>query len=223
MGMNSGTISLVRYRVLGLKKLSIAKLNNNLPQFQAKKIRLRGVTAPELIGWVLPFNDLDESLGPNDAWDMSHCRTDAGFALKMRMERRIVPQELLKLLYLSRVDAAERKKAKSLSRQEKKAMREALAEELLEQALPSISYVDAMWDDDRGQLLLFTASKKARELFEQLFRKTFMVPLGGTLVRVAPPLMGLSNKDWLDPARLDSALDRLAATVPTSFSAGQGL
>jgi DNA recombination-dependent growth factor C len=196
-------------------------LNKNLAPFQAKKIRLKGPTRPEQIGWALPLIEKNDPIGQDQSWDMSHCRTDAGFALKVRIERRIVPQELLRMIFISRAEALEQKKAKPLSRQEKKTLRESLADELLEQALPTISYIDAMWDDDQGNLLLFTASKKARELFEQLFRKTFTEPLKGTLVRVAPPLMGLSEKDWKDPNGLGAALERLASTVPTSFSTGQ--
>jgi recombination associated protein RdgC len=219
--MNSGSISLTRYRVLGLNNLSIAKLSKNFAPFQAKKIRFSGTAKPELVGWALPLISKADAISQNDHWDMSHCRTDAGFALKVRLERRVVPQELLRIIFVERLEELENKSAKPLSRQEKKTMREALADELLEQALPTISYLDAMWDDLQGQVLLFTASKKARDLFENLFRKSFTEPHKGTLIRVAPPLMGLSDKEWMETSGLAEALERLASTVPASFSAGQ--
>jgi hypothetical protein len=79
-----------------------------------------------------------------------------------------------------------------------------------------------MWDDENGRILLFTTSKKAREFFEELFKKSFLESHEGSLLRVTPPVMGISEKEWGEPAKLKAALDKLQATVPTSFSAGIG-
>ncbi|MEZ4743380.1 MAG: hypothetical protein R3B45_13200 [Bdellovibrionota bacterium] len=69
------------------------------------------------------------------------------------------------------------------------------------QALPVVSYIDAYWEMLSGRLLLFSSGKRIRELFEGLFRKTFTDPLEATLVRVDPPLLGLSAAEWAKPKK----------------------
>ena len=150
---------------------------------------------------------------------MSHTQVEDGFVLRMRIERRSVPAQLLQLIYRDRFFAVQAKTGKTPGPKERRELKDQVREELMGRALPAISYVDAYWRDKEGELQVFSTGKKARQLFETLFTKTFSDHLGQTLIRIAPPLLGLSESDWTESEGASETLERLSLTAPLAFTA----
>jgi DNA recombination-dependent growth factor C len=218
MGIHSGSITLARYRFLGGKNVSLAKLNKELPRYQGKKIRLKGIRTPEKVSWVLPNTPDADEIPLEGHWDMSHCLMDDGYLLRMRIEKRTVSAELTSLIYKAQLEELEKEKDRHLARKEKKELKEDIRIELIEQSLPNISYIDAFWDDKTGVVSLFSGSNRTQVLFEELFKKTFSEPLSALLVKIEPPLLGISTEDWTSKNETVGNIDRLMATTPVSYS-----
>jgi DNA recombination-dependent growth factor C len=212
-------MSFCRYRLLGAGgRHSIGKLSDLLEPHKAAPVKLSGVHKEELCGWVRPPGLDKVELPPDAPWDLSHCEVDDGFVLRLRVERRAVPAQLLQLIYRQKFHDAEAKAGKTPGPKERKELRETVRKDLMARALPQIAHVDAFWRDRRGELTLFTTGKKARTLFETLFGQTFASPLGQTLVRVEPPLMGLSRAEWEDSHVASETLGRLSLATPVAFA-----
>jgi len=213
-------MSICRYRLLGAgARASLAVLNERLAFYLADPIDLdgKGIVKEEKIGWVRPLGiDCDQL--PYDApWDMSHAQVDEGFVLRMRIERRSVPAQLLQLIYKERFFALETQSGKTPGPKERRDLKDQVRVELMARALPAVSHLDAFWRDRDGELQLFSTGKRARELFETLFTKTFADPLGQTMVRIAPPLLGLSSSDWTEPDQANETMNRISLTAPQAF------
>lgn len=217
MGIQSGSMSMTRYQYITKNKITIAKLNTNLVRYQSKKLRLTHSTNAEKMGWVLP-DGIEDDLTNLSHWDMSHCQVTDGFLLKIRVEKKTVSPELHALIYRNRWHSLNKSKPEGVSRAEKKALKDEIRAELLSKSLPSISYIDAFWNTDTSEILLFTTSKHKRELFQKLFRETFTEATPGTLQVIEAPLLGFSSNDWLDPNQSKKTIDRLSLLVPVSFS-----
>jgi hypothetical protein len=85
-------------------------------------------------------------------------------------------------------------------------------------ALPTLSYVDAYWRDQTGELMVFSTSKKSRALFEGLFRSTFADHLGCQLLAMEPLLMGMTAADLADSQVASEAVSRLSLATPVIFT-----
>lgn len=221
MGIQSGSLSLCRYRVLGAgkTKFSLKELNALLENFKSSPIKLTGVKKEELSGWVRPIGIDKITDDPEAHWDLSHSQADEGFLLRMRLEKRKVPVQLLQLIYKQKHYEETSKSAKPISPKGRKELKEAVKLDLTGRALPQIAHVDAYWRDRTGELMLFGTGKKLRETFETLFQQTFAAPLGLTLVRVEPPLLGLNRQQWEDSGVASETLGRLSLATPISFAA----
>jgi DNA recombination-dependent growth factor C len=216
-------MSLSRYRLLGggRARYSLAKLNGLLEPYQADPVKLSGVAQEEKAGWVRPASPLDPEqaeLAPDAPWDLTQCQVDDGFLLRLRMEKRTVPAQLLQLIYKQKYFQQLEKAAKGPGPKERRELRDQTKNELMARALPALSHVEGFWRDQRGELTVFAAGKKARLTFEQLFQKTFGDPLELTLVRVDPPLLGLSKEEWEDEDVAGGALGRLSLATPVTFA-----
>jgi DNA recombination-dependent growth factor C len=213
-------MSICRYRLLGAgTRANLSTLNERLALYLAGPIDLdgQGLAKEEKIGWVRPLG-IDSVQLPHDApWDMSHAQVDDGFILRMRIERRSVPAQLLQLIYRDRFFALETQTGKTPGPKERRDLKDQVRSELMARALPAVSHIDAFWRDLDGELQLFSTGKRARELFETLFTKTFADPMGQTLVRIAPPLLGLSSTDWTEPDRANETMNRISLTAPQAF------
>src|SRR4030095_10680683 len=97
---------------------------------------------------------------------LSDCQVDDGFVLRLRVERRKVPAQLLQLVYRQRFFEHQDKAGKTPGPTERRELRDKVKAELMARALPALSHVDAYWRDRQGELTLFTTGKKARTLFE---------------------------------------------------------
>jgi DNA recombination-dependent growth factor C len=220
VGIQGGSLSLCRYRLVGGtgRPNKLAELNGLLEPHKLGPLLLQGKGKEEEVGWVRPVG-LDNLNPPPDApWDLSHAQLDDGFLLRMRLLRRKVPASLLQIVYRQRFFAHEEKTGRAPAPKERRDLRESVKVELLERALPTIAHVDAFWRDREGELMLFSASKKTAETFERLFTASFAGPLGLTVVRIEPPLLGLAFADWDDEDASAEAIGRLSAASPVAFT-----
>ncbi|HYX37929.1 MAG TPA: recombination-associated protein RdgC [Oligoflexus sp.] len=217
MSLQNGSFSLTRYQVLGRKKrLSVAELNQKLHGFQARPISLQTAAREIEYGWVLPDNpEMEDFPERQTAWDISDCLYEEGVLLRLRIERRAVPGQLLQEIAKQRWSEREPPQdGEEPQRVMKKQVLDEVKEELLTMSLPSISYVDAFWKDQEDRIFLFSQSKMAREAFEDLFGKTFGRPHKIGLFRLMPPLLGISADAWQNPADHDEYLQRIVHTLP---------
>ncbi len=211
MGVIQGRCSLTSYHVIDLKApLSIQQLDECLSAHAAKDIRLQGVSKPLLYGWApAPIAEIEGS----DQWSVSDAQINGGIMLRARIEKRNIPASLIQLCVKQKLNALTKRREKPLGRKERRELLQETKTELIMQALPQISYVDAFLNAAQDQLLVFSTSKQARLVIEDLFAKTFGRTHGAKIVRLPSPLMALAPEDWAD---LDSKfMQRLSLTVPT--------
>lgn len=222
MGIISRTVSISRYRILGLDRLpKIKEVNDSIVSFKAKSIKLEGVHKEDLIAWVRPEGLDNVAASERDHWDGADCEALDGYVLRLRHERRRVPASLLTAVFQEKLVQL-KKQGEKISKRDKDEVRRNIKMELLGRALPTLGYVDGFWDLQASELYIYTTAKAKRQLFETLFMKSFLEPVGGVLVAVQPPLMGLGRDAW-DPAmatqeRVTLMMDRLSKTVPTGVS-----
>jgi hypothetical protein len=217
VSLQNGSFSLTRYQVLGrTKRLSVAELNQKLHGYQARPISLHTAAREIDYGWVLPDNpELEDFIDRQTAWDISDCLYEDGVLLRLRIERRAVPGQLLQEIVKQRW--SERKPPEETEEPQrvlKKQVLDEVKEELLRMSLPSVSYVDAFWKDQEDRIYLFSQSKMAREAFEDLFHKTFGKPHKIGIFRLLPPLLGISPDAWQSPAEHNEYLQRIVHTLP---------
>lgn len=222
LGIQNGSVSLCRYRLLGgsrtAPKLTLGLLNELLEPFKAGPLKLTGVHKEEKYGFVRPVG-LDK-IGEEEVehWDLTDCQVDDGFLLRMRTERRAVPSTLVQIIYRQRFVEWEKKTGKAPGPKERRELKDSVKAELMGKALPQIGHVDAFWRDRRGELLLFATGKKAKTTFEALFTSSFAGSLGLMLVRVDPPMMGLPKNLWEDSQVASETMGRLSLATPVAFA-----
>ena len=219
MTIHNGSFSVSRYRVIGNnKKFTYQELNKNIKSFQAQPLRLKNVYKELMYGWVRPTGIDSAEIRDGDSWDMSDIRLDDGFFFRIRIEKRKVPKQLLQIVSSEKIELISQERDKPLGRKHKKEIIEATKEELLSQSLPTISYIEAFWDEPNSEVLVFTTSKGALDIFQNLFKQTFSEHLGIKLVKVTQPLLGVDKREW-DSAHKDfpKSMDLVGDTLPTIF------
>lgn len=221
MGFQNGSFSLTRYRVLGrTKRLSVGELNAKFQSLQAGVLKLQNSTRELEYGWVLPDNpELDDKRELEDSWTLSDCLFEDGILLRIRVEKRSAPQQLVNLVAKKRwLEAkAQEAEAKAEERVQKKQIVDEVKDELLRMALPTLSYIDAFWKDQDDVIYLFSQGKSTRECFEDLFRKTFGTAHELTLIRILPPVLGLDV--WNGGEK--EILDKIRATLPGGLAVSE--
>jgi len=219
MGIQSGSVTLSRYRVLGSAKgLGLKSLNERLAPYIAGDVDLKGLAGETVLGWVRPVGIDRLDLAPSAHWDMADARLENGFLLRMRIEKRKVPSSLLQLVLRQKLAEAQEKSDKPLGRKDKAALKDKTQRDLMARSLPTIGHVDAYWKVDQGDLILFAASKTVRTQFEQLFQSTFGVPFDLSLLAVEPPTLGLGRNTLNDSDVAEDVLSRLSLAVPVAFA-----
>lgn len=214
MSIHGGTFSLSRYRVLGRRRsLNFSDLGANFKNRQLKPFRMHSSAKELVFGWDFPHEIYEEVDRPK-VWDIADCRFDEGIWLKVRIEKRAVPKQLLSLMFQQKLQQeTQRRQGKAPGRNWRKSHLDALKEELLQQSLPSISFFEAYWRDGRDEISLFTGNKTHHGMFLDLFQESFGKPLGLSLVPYRAPLMGFNKAEWhadlIDENQILSEIDRL--------------
>jgi len=222
LSIYQGSIGVSRYRILDLpRKTSIQELSKDFLKFQSEPIKLGGVRNEWSFGWVRPLIDQEELglLSDSLNWDLSDCRIADGVLLRMRVERRTVPSHLLQIVIRERISKKLAKRSKPLSKAERKEIIDLTKEELIERALPAVSFVDGYWNWQSKQLMLYTTAARASAMFEDLFKVSFAKPHSLSMVKIAPPLLGLDQSYWHKGSE-DAAdqIKQLSLTTPVTFS-----
>jgi hypothetical protein len=98
--------------------------------------------------------------------------------LGLRIDRRRLPGALLKKYHrLEMQKAKEMGSDKGLSRSEREELKEKARLDLLTRLPPQTQALDVCWDSLGGQVWLGSGSAPVKELFEDLFRRTFELEL----------------------------------------------
>ena len=216
MGIIKGSITLSRYRLVGEKLKSHKQIDKHLEKFKSPPIKINGTPKELRVGWVLPDSiyQVDERMGNH--WSLSDCYINDGYLLRVRVVRRKVPSELLQVLLKQKL------LNKSYAKKKIKEVKDELHDTLLNQSLPTITYIDAFWSEN-GSIHVFTSSKKNREIFEDLFRKTFAAPLNSSLVPMSPPLMGMSSLNWGKATPTNKYIKSIEPILPTTQSLSESI
>tara|TARA_B100001094_G_scaffold332160_1_gene403082 strand:- start:816 stop:1469 length:654 start_codon:yes stop_codon:yes gene_type:complete len=211
LSLLSGRATITRYRLLGERKNWTLERLSKLISLQ--KVPALSIKRPIEVqyGWDIPAIETEITSGGH--WDMSHCRLENDYVLRIRIDKKNVPASLIAELYRQELDSRGDDK---LSKDQKDELLESLRYELLQQALPQIKHLDVLWQVERDQVLLFSAGTGDREIFTQLFTRTFSDILGLSLVQLSPPLMSLPPKDWDNPEN-NLIYNGLKRTLPTLY------
>jgi recombination associated protein RdgC len=219
VGIQSGTVSLSRFRMLNAEKsYKLNELNPLLENYRSGPISLKKIGKELSFGWVRPLGLDDIELPPDAHWDMTHTRVGDGYMMRMRVEKRAVPAPLVQILYKQEIYKFQAESGELPARKERTQIKDDLKRELLSKSLPAISHVDAYWNEKRSDLTVFSTSKAAKTILIDLFMKSFGDSLGITIVPIEPPLLGLSSEEWEDADSAEETLDLMQQTVPLSFT-----
>lgn len=187
MGLLQGSMNVSRYKVLGLA--AHAKLDDHaFKSLRAKKTKLQGASYERSVGW-------DRGADHDDTeWDLIDCAVADGYVLTIKIDQRKVPARLLQQTAKQRTLKALEKKAKGLSKAERREIYQNTRDELLGLCLPDIRYVECYWNTKTQHIVLATQSKKWCGAFEELFYKSFCEPMKVQLMRCEPPVLSGSVK-----------------------------
>lgn len=203
MGILSSSASITRYKVEGaLKSPIVETVATGLSRHAISDIADN--TDKPSVGWTSvnrpfqpEFNDLSFVFG-------------SLFIFSLRIDKKTIPPKLFKKHVT--IETSKRLQAggrEYLSQNERKLLREEVAQKLT-QRIPAIPNIyDIIWNFDQGSLWFFSNLRKSNEELETLFTKSFHV----TLLRLFPftfadLMVGLS----------DSQRDSLMKLNPTKFS-----
>ena len=171
MGLINGTLTLSKYRVIG-------SLPDNFKDFIDNQIKLfafRELSIGESeksVGWTSLENVLDTN------FEYANYLLADYLIFSLRIDRKIISPSLLKLKVLEAEKQliAERGKDK-IYREERAEIKEGVYLSLLRQIPPIPSFYEICWNVSQGWLLFGSLSEKAREDFEDLFKRTFKLTL----------------------------------------------
>ena len=213
MSIHSGSLAITRYRTPADNKPSIKKLNDCLRAKVRDEIRLDGILKELDTCWAKPIGVETDNDGVY--WDLADSEVAGSYLLRMRIERRKVSSELL--LHIFKTRLADLQQEKKLNRHMQKELKENIRLELMERTLPQLSYLEGLWDPQRGELLVFRTGKKNCELFVELFQTTFAKALNCSIVKMTPPLLGIPDQDWQAPKKSIEFLEPLEKLVPSDL------
>lgn len=167
MGLIKGSLSLSRYQVKG-------DTPPDFWDFVDRRIRanlfldIEGSSEEQALGWVSVHDYLDT------AFAYASYALDPYVVLGLRLDRRRVPAGLLKkYLRLEINKALALREGRGLSRTEREDLKEKVRLDLLRRIPPATQVFEVCWDTRRGEVWLGSAARAVRDLFEDLFRRTF--------------------------------------------------
>ena len=123
-------------------------------------------------GWVKLF-DADDT-----DFDLNSFLYDHYLLLSLRTDKKVVNGKLFNILLRRRLrQVAEERGLQKLGKQQQEDIKEAMEEELLGRALPTVNTYDMAWDIDSGEVLVFATSEAVLDYFRGLVRDSFGAPL----------------------------------------------
>ncbi|GAU07964.1 recombination-associated protein RdgC [Desulfoplanes formicivorans] len=170
MSILAASTSLTRYRIVEeVPKELWAEVNERLRTFAFRDI---DETADERsFGWVCFDNMLDEQ------WKTAPPEKGAYLAFSLRIDTRRIPAAVLKkhvqLAMEHQLELMKAQGKKFLTRDQKTEIKEQVKLKLRARTLPIPAYFNVVWDTDKQLVYLGNTTDKVKELFEELFTKTF--------------------------------------------------
>lgn len=198
MGLLKGNLSFLSFKVAGELPPNFRGVFEERIRFRAFKERLDARTGDENIGWVNIIDPDDIDLNLNAFLYGNY------LVLGLRIDKKTVNAALLRIMTQRQVkETMEAKGAERLSASHKRDIKEAVHEELLQRALPSVRVFDMAWDIDTGEVRLFTTSQGVADIFRIFFRDTFELEL--EYLKLAHWL----HRGGLTPKEIETGVDSL--------------
>jgi DNA recombination-dependent growth factor C len=160
----------------------------------------------ESFGWVTLADAFDTSFS-SEKWLFQ--RDHAWLAVRLRHDTLKVPPTTF-ALHLEKARAAYLADhgRDRLTKSEEESLRDLLEKDLRRRVLPTTRVHEVVWDLDRGEVWLGTSNRRVGEVFEELFHKTFGLPLVPRNVYSRLERAGLG----------DDALEAASELEPTVFA-----
>ena len=209
MGVLSGGLTTTSYRVGG-------ELPDNMKERLQSLLKAYGFRAIE------PTSDVKESIG----WVSTHDPFDTDFMVDdvfwgeyvlftLRKDALQIPPTVFKIYLAKRLEETRVELGlERLNKDQKDNAKEMREGELRRKILPSIQLVDVAWSHTRSELWLFSGSAAVRARFEELFTKTFKLPI------VARNAYSIMENAGLDDASLHAAAQREPSAFGLSTQGG---
>jgi DNA recombination-dependent growth factor C len=194
MGLNKGSLTLTRYKIRGVPPDGFRDFLDEA--IRANLFQSIDETADEQsVGWVSPHDFLDTSM------EFAAYALDPYVVLGLRVDRRKVPGSTLNKYWRLEMDKARSMRdGRALARHEREELKEKALLRLMTRMPPATGFTEVCWDTARGEVVLYSASKATREIFEDLFHRSF----GLNLVPLIPYLLA---QDLL-PSKIKAALEQ---------------
>lgn len=167
MGLIKGSATISRYLLRG-------DTPPDFWDFVDRRIRanlfmdIEGSTEEQGVGWVSVHDFFDTN------FSFASYALDPYVVLGLRLDRRRVGGGLLKKYHrLEMQKALALRDGRGLSRADREELKEKVRLELLRRIPPSTQVFEVVWDTHRAEVWLGSASRAVRDIFEDLFRRTF--------------------------------------------------
>lgn len=168
MGLLTGGLSFRRYRIYGDLPSDFREtyLESILGLTHQENLKHR--SKEPLLGWVSIMNPADIEL------DLNSVLYDHYLVLSLRQDKKAINSKLFSILLDRQYDLVKEGEGKErLAKSQKDEIKEALEEELLSQALPSVNVYDMAWDINTDSVLFFATSDSINDMFQAYFQDTF--------------------------------------------------
>jgi len=184
MGLIKGALSLTRYRV---REEPPETLTDEYVSGRLAKNAFRDIeNGPEerSLGWVEFFNHLKTDFNP------ATYRIGGLLAFTLRLDSRRLPPPVLRRYCAIREALYKDQTGHPPDSLTRRAMKEAVKAELLTRALVNTELMEVVWLYGENAVWLAAAGEKRRELFEELWKRTFGLALQ---MEALPVTFGLEN------------------------------
>lgn len=166
MALLSGQISVSRYLVSGAPEVIDDEWL--MPRLVGQAFKdIENTPEEESAGWVEALNPYSTAFEPH----LVRFGNLASFSL--RLDSRKIPPKVVKRYCTIAEEEAKARAGGFLTSEARKELKARVRLGLLNRALVSTTVYETVWFLDRGEVWLVNTSPKARQLFEDLWRKTF--------------------------------------------------
>lgn len=168
MGLLTGGLSFRRFRTIQDPPEGFRDTFLEAVKRDAHQENLKHRSKDPVFGWVSVLDPADTD------FELNKMLWDPYLVVSLRVDKKAVPAKLFSILLDRRQkEVKEERGLERLGKNHKDEIKEALEEELLSQALPSVAVYDVAWHLNRAEVLLFATSDSVVEYAQGLFHDTF--------------------------------------------------
>lgn len=176
MGLLSSSVSISRYRVEG-------KIEKPVTEAVAKGLRKNAIadidedTSEKSVGWT----SFENPFSPN--FETSSFLFGNLFIFSLRVDRKSIPAKLLKkYVTIETFKRLDKTKRRFLSKDEKKAIKDKVINDLAIRIPSTPNVYDVIWDYEKSNIYFFSSLRSSNEDLESLFKRSFDL----SLIRIFP-------------------------------------